>query len=92
METRLGTCGWSFRDWKGTFYPPGTKDELAYYASQFDAVEIDSNGNAAAVGADGVDDFDHLRFCRGKGDGVREAEAARFVMQVVFVFVIPLED
>jgi uncharacterized protein YecE (DUF72 family) len=42
METRLGTCGWSFRDWKGTFYPPGTKDELSYYASQFDAVEIDS--------------------------------------------------
>ena len=42
MEIRLGTCGWSFRDWKGTFYPPGTKDELAYYAGQFDAVEIDS--------------------------------------------------
>jgi len=42
METRLGTCGWSFSDWKGTFYPPGTKEELAYYASQFDAVEIDS--------------------------------------------------
>jgi len=43
METRLGTCGWSFPDWKGTFYPAGTKDELAYYASQFDAVEIDSS-------------------------------------------------
>jgi uncharacterized protein YecE (DUF72 family) len=42
MQIRVGTCGWSFRDWKGTFYPPGTKDELAYYASQFDAVEIDS--------------------------------------------------
>ncbi|MGD0114364.1 MAG: DUF72 domain-containing protein [Armatimonadota bacterium] len=42
MEFRLGTCGWSFSDWKGTFYPSGTKDELAYYASQFDTVEIDS--------------------------------------------------
>jgi uncharacterized protein YecE (DUF72 family) len=42
VELRLGTCGWSFRDWKGTFYPPGTKDELAYYSSQFEAVEIDS--------------------------------------------------
>jgi len=42
MEIRLGTCGWSFRDWKGTFYPSGTKDELAYYASKFEAVEIDS--------------------------------------------------
>lgn len=42
METRLGTCGWSFPDWKGAFYPPGTRNELAYYASRFDAVEINS--------------------------------------------------
>ena len=42
MDLRLGTCGWSFADWKDTFYPPRTKDELAYYAGQFDAVEIDS--------------------------------------------------
>ena len=39
---RLGTCGWSHPDWKGVFYPPGTKDELAYYASRFDAVEVDT--------------------------------------------------
>jgi uncharacterized protein YecE (DUF72 family) len=42
MEMRLGTCGWSFPDWKGVFYPTGTKDELAFYATRFDAVEIDS--------------------------------------------------
>jgi len=42
MEMRLGTCGWSFPDWKGTFYPRGTRDELAYYAGRFDTVEIDS--------------------------------------------------
>jgi uncharacterized protein YecE (DUF72 family) len=42
MEMRLGTCGWSFPDWRGSFYPPGTKDDLAYYAGQFDVVEIDS--------------------------------------------------
>jgi uncharacterized protein YecE (DUF72 family) len=42
MELRLGTCGWSYADWKGTFYPAGTKDELACYATRFDAVEIDS--------------------------------------------------
>jgi uncharacterized protein YecE (DUF72 family) len=28
MELRIGTCGWAFKDWKGAFYPPGTKDEL----------------------------------------------------------------
>lgn len=42
MEFRLGTCGWSFDDWKGPFYPAGCKDQLAYYAEQFDSVEIDS--------------------------------------------------
>lgn len=42
METRVGTCGWSFEHWRGPFYPPGTKDELVYYAGQFNAVEIDS--------------------------------------------------
>ena len=42
MELRIGTCGWSYEDWKGTFYPPDTKDELAFYASHFNAVEIDS--------------------------------------------------
>ncbi len=42
MEIRLGTCGWSFADWKGTFYPPDTQDELAYYSSQFDTVEVDN--------------------------------------------------
>jgi uncharacterized protein YecE (DUF72 family) len=42
MELRIGTCGWSYADWKGTFYPAGTKDELAFYATRFDTVEIDS--------------------------------------------------
>ncbi len=38
----MGTCGWSFDDWKGPFYPPGADDQLVYYASQFSAVEVDS--------------------------------------------------
>lgn len=42
MRIYLGTCGWAFDDWKGSFYPEGTKDELAYYATHFSAVEIDS--------------------------------------------------
>ena len=42
MKIRVGTCGWVFDDWKGTFYPAGTDDELVYYATVFSAVEIDS--------------------------------------------------
>ena len=40
----LGTLGWSYSFWKGSFYPSKTasKDFLAYYATQFDTVEVDS--------------------------------------------------
>src|SRR5947209_6529517 len=43
-EIFLGTQGWSYRDWVGSFYPPGTPSRayLQYYASQFRAVELDS--------------------------------------------------
>jgi uncharacterized protein YecE (DUF72 family) len=41
---RVGTCGFSYRDWIGVLYPPGTKskDMLEIYAGFFSAVEIDS--------------------------------------------------
>lgn len=41
---RVGTSGWSYRDWVGPFYPPGTKpgDYLPFYAGRFDVVEVDS--------------------------------------------------
>ena len=44
MRWRLGTMGFSYRDWAGAFYPPGTKpgDYLAHYARHFDAVELDT--------------------------------------------------
>jgi uncharacterized protein YecE (DUF72 family) len=44
MNVYLGTQGWSYKDWVGSFYPPGTKaaDYLPYYAQVFDAVELDT--------------------------------------------------
>jgi uncharacterized protein YecE (DUF72 family) len=40
----LGTIGWSYNFWKGNFYPnkAASKDFLAYYATRFDTVEVDS--------------------------------------------------
>ena len=40
----LGTCGFSYRDWIGPFYPLGIKPQemLGFYAQRFGAVEIDS--------------------------------------------------
>ncbi len=44
MPLHIGTCGFSYRDWVGPFYPPGIKslDMLPFYAEQFGCVEIDS--------------------------------------------------
>jgi uncharacterized protein YecE (DUF72 family) len=43
-RVRLGTSGYSFPDWVGPFYPPGTRsgEFLAYYAQHFDCVEVNS--------------------------------------------------
>ena len=40
----VGTSGYSFPDWVGPFYPPGTRsgDFLAFYARHFDVVEVNS--------------------------------------------------
>jgi uncharacterized protein YecE (DUF72 family) len=41
---RLGTIGWSYSFWRGSFYPNKTapKDFLTHYAKQFNTVEVDS--------------------------------------------------
>lgn len=40
----IGTCGYSYKDWIGPFYPEGTKDAqmLEYYCIHFGFVEINS--------------------------------------------------
>lgn len=46
-DLRIGTCGYSFPDWRGVVYPAGVKPSmyLVYYARSlgFNAVEIDSS-------------------------------------------------
>ena len=44
MTVRVGTSGYNYPEWKGTFYPadlPATK-MLAYYAERFSVVEINA--------------------------------------------------
>jgi uncharacterized protein YecE (DUF72 family) len=43
-EIRIGTSAFTARGWEGTFYPKGiqAREQLTYYATQFDAVELDN--------------------------------------------------
>ncbi len=38
----IGTSGWSYRHWRGPFYPEGlpAKQQLSFYAERFDTVEV----------------------------------------------------
>jgi uncharacterized protein YecE (DUF72 family) len=44
-QLRIGCSGWTYKDWKGPFYPPKTPDarRLEYYATQFDTAEINAS-------------------------------------------------
>jgi uncharacterized protein YecE (DUF72 family) len=44
MRLHVGTMGWSYGFWKGSFYPEdlASKEFLAYYAKHFGTVEVDS--------------------------------------------------
>jgi uncharacterized protein YecE (DUF72 family) len=44
MSIWVGTSGFSYKEWKGIFYPPETRDTgfLPFYASRLNGVEIDS--------------------------------------------------
>jgi uncharacterized protein YecE (DUF72 family) len=45
MKTLVGTSGWSYKEWKGTFYPPKLPAEemLHFYASRFPTVEVNNS-------------------------------------------------
>lgn len=45
MTLRIGTCSFTAKGWKGSFYPPGisSSDMLPFYAQHFDTLEIDSS-------------------------------------------------
>jgi uncharacterized protein YecE (DUF72 family) len=44
MEVRVGTSGWNYPEWKGSFYPSDLKPAamLPYYAARFATVEVNN--------------------------------------------------
>ena len=45
MNILVGTSGWSYKEWKGSFYPPKLRAEemLHFYASRFPTVEVNNS-------------------------------------------------
>ncbi len=45
MNIYVGTSGWSYKEWKGSFYPPkfAAEDMLRYYAEHFPTVEVNNS-------------------------------------------------
>jgi uncharacterized protein YecE (DUF72 family) len=44
MRIRIGTSGYAYKEWKGTFYPADLPADgfLGYYATRFDTVELNN--------------------------------------------------
>jgi uncharacterized protein YecE (DUF72 family) len=44
-QVRIGTSGWTYRHWRGVFYPPRLPARacFAHYAASFDTVEINNS-------------------------------------------------
>ncbi len=44
MELHVGTSGYSYKEWKGSFYPEdlSAKKMLSYYGERLKAVEINN--------------------------------------------------
>jgi uncharacterized protein YecE (DUF72 family) len=45
MKILVGTSGWSYKEWKGSFYPErlAAEDMLRFYASHFPTVEVNNS-------------------------------------------------
>jgi uncharacterized protein YecE (DUF72 family) len=44
MAVHIGTSGWSYPEWRGSFYPEDLKSDrmLAFYGEHFDSVEVNN--------------------------------------------------
>jgi uncharacterized protein YecE (DUF72 family) len=53
MQVWVGTCGYSFPDWVGPFYPPGTGSDrmLKFYGTHFQLSDICGTGSNRSTSA-----------------------------------------
>ena len=79
MSVIAGTSGWQYRDWRGSFYPPGVPQRrwLEHYAEQFATVE--NNGTFYRLPA--RETFEAWR-ARVTSDFIMTVKASRYLTHV----------
>jgi uncharacterized protein YecE (DUF72 family) len=43
VVVRVGTSGWAYPEWRGEYYPPGTRQQLEYLADRLSTVEVNGS-------------------------------------------------
>jgi len=89
MQVLVGTSGYSYKEWKGSFYPEDLKnaDMLHYYAERFSSVEIRipvAIAPTAPVGEQAVEATAVFFYC-----SIREAWCRRGTSTVDFSVRVP---
>ncbi|HEY7462011.1 MAG TPA: DUF72 domain-containing protein [Gemmatimonadota bacterium] len=54
-EVSFGIAGWSYPDWEGVVYPPGTRDKLRWLAGFVDLIEVNASFYAFLTPANAED-------------------------------------
>jgi len=76
---RIGTSGYSFPDWVGPFYPPGTRRQemFAQYVRQFHTVELNYTFYRMPAAKTLERGKGRVRLALGAGSGILGVEADR---------------
>ncbi len=94
---RLGTQGWSYPDWIGSFFPPGARQEhyLPFYAEVFDTVELDTTfyhaPRASIVRSWDRHTPEHFRFAAKVPQAITHTARLSKVGELMRAFVAALE-
>jgi uncharacterized protein YecE (DUF72 family) len=75
----VGTSGWVYKGWAGSFYPSSLKEsgELEYYATRFNTVEINATFYRLPL-----ETMVKGWYCRSPQDFVFAVKGSRFITQM----------
>lgn len=93
FEAYVGCAKWNKKDLKG-FYPRGTKDELEYYATQFNSIELNAT-HYRIFNEDVIEGWrektpDHFRFFPKVVNSISHYKRLKGVESLIEEFTLPI--